>query len=708
MRKACSRNIGSILCVLAILTGILSGCAGAQPSSMTLGEWITLLDQKAGISAFSQAEPYFLNVSKESPYFEAVQSAVEWSVLDTGTPFDPEAVLTREWTAYTLMNLSERDVKGESSVKIRDISKSAFPKHVSSAVASGLMPLDDNDRFEPRKAIDRETALACLSAVCAGINHREIQDPHNEITFDDAAVFTDEVPEEINAEEGTASFSEDADIREGQYLTAGDPAHPDAVYRITEVNKTEEGKTAAIEPAAVEEIVESIDAAESFSVDFSTARIVDSMDGMVIQDFAEETAGENGLRLMAKKNEGTTKTHNVNGYQITYSVKPTGVRVLVEKETKGGMMITGDLTVSNVRPSYIWKTENGKIRDGYFRIDFIASENLGADIASYKELYGDFSRVDPQNFLGTVRNLFQEKQNCAEITLPLAKITVPVPNAPVLSVDMQLQLTLRAYGKAQLTLSQDCTVGMEIRDGNMRDISRCDMKAQASIEAKTGILGGVNIAMDLAGMGIADVTTEAGGEAGVSSILHLYDKEGNHTSASTDVPPDILNDLSDGNENVFACADISAYKTIDIKLNSPDTLAGRNGLSTTIVLADEKNGALIPELNGHYENGHKVAKCTRGERIKPKDTGPVVESDQIRIDSYSLIADPGQTKKIKVTALPKGYTVKDLVVTSLDPSVASAKGTSVTAVGEGSTIIRIRTKDNKYEISCSILVRHKE
>ncbi len=703
MHRACRYSVFSAV-VPAVLTVTLSGCSAQPEETMTLGEWITLLDQKSGIICSENAEPYYFNVPKDSPYFEAVQAAVEWSVLDVSAPFDPDQVLTREWTAYTLMNLSDRDVRGDSNVRIRDLNASAFPKHVSAAVAGGLFTLDKNERFRPKAAVDRNEAMNCLGVITERINHEPDIVKSADYDFSDDIEFTEEAPEETDEENMTALFDRNAEVRAGQYCTSG-TGETDAVYRIREVAEDENGIHASIEPAKAENVFESIDAADSFVVDFTTAEIIDEIDGSVIQASADQSAdtAENTSAGVY----GYVKTHEINGYKISYSVTATGIKAEVTKRTPHGLDVTGNLMISSVKPSYRWKTENGVIRDGFFKMEFQSSENLGAEAESYKKLYGDFSGVDPKNFLGTIRNLFHEKSDAAEITIPLARITVPVPSSPVLTIAMQLQLTVRATGKAQLSLTQDNCIGMEIRDGHMRQISESGMKANASLYADTSILGGVSAGMKLAGMALADIALEAGASAKADAVIHLYDSEQKHTvMKANDIPSDLIDDLADGNENVLTCADITAFKTIDIKLNSTDTLAGRAGLSRTIVLADEDSGTIIPGINGHMENGHYVSKCTRKDRMKTADAGSVIESDQIRIQTYSLIADPGETKEIRITAMPKGYSAKDLVFTSDSPSVASVSGNHITAHNEGAAIIRISTSDGKYTVSCSILVRH--
>ncbi len=704
MHRVCRYSV-ILQAVTAILASVLSGCAASPVATMTLGEWITLLDQKAGLSSSDNSEPYYLNVTESSPYFEAVQAAVEWNVLDGTAPFDPDQVLTREWTAYTLMNLSERDVKQDTNVSIRDLNASMFPKHVSASVAHGLLSLDRHDRFLPREPIDRTEALNCLSVIAEQIDRRSVFDPHLEYEFNEEAEFTEEEPEVLDPADNTAVFRPDAVVEKGQYFTTGTPEHPEAVYRIKETEVKEDGIHADIEPAKAEEVFSSIDTAETFEVDFTKAKIIDAIDGTVIQD------AESALEFAspaAVRSFGYEKTHEINGYHISYSVSATGIKAEVKRKTKNGLEVFGNLMISSVKPSYRWKTENGTIQDGYFTMEFQSAENLGASIDSYKKLYGDFSKVEPGNFLGTIRNLFQEHADPADITLPLAKIEIPVPSQPLLSVLMQLELTIRATGKAQLALSQDNCIGMEIRDGHLRRIGHSDMDAKAFLQADTSLLGGVKMAMKLAGMTIADMKTEAGAKAKADAQVHLYDSQNNHSVLHADgIPSDLIDDLSDGNENVFSCTDITAFKTVGIRFNSPDTLAGRAGLSGVLMLVTEDNGEMIPGLNGHWENGHRVAKCTRKDRPQTKDSGPVVESDQIRITDYSMILDPGETKSIQIRALPKGYAVKDLVLTSDNPGVAETSGLAVTGKTEGSSIIHIRTSDRKYEISCSVLVRHK-
>ena len=96
---------------------------------MTNGEWLTELTAQAGITYYQQEEPYFLNITSNSPYFTVVQSSVEWELLNPSKAFNPSATLTREMVAYTLMNLISRTHEGSSDT-IKDLQDCSYPDQV--------------------------------------------------------------------------------------------------------------------------------------------------------------------------------------------------------------------------------------------------------------------------------------------------------------------------------------------------------------------------------------------------------------------------------------------------------------------------------------------------------------------------------------------------------------------------------------------------
>lgn len=102
MHRACRSNTASFIVIACIFLTLVSACKTKEISSITLSDWIIMLDEDAGIDSYTQKTPYFINVSKDDECFDAVQAAVEWGVLEQSYAFDPDEVLTKEyWLLFT-------------------------------------------------------------------------------------------------------------------------------------------------------------------------------------------------------------------------------------------------------------------------------------------------------------------------------------------------------------------------------------------------------------------------------------------------------------------------------------------------------------------------------------------------------------------------------------------------------------------------------
>ena len=158
-------SIRHFLCLITtVLILLYCGCAKEPENPVTCGEWIRLINEKAGLMPEFRPEPYYVNITSSSEYFASVQTAVEWGILDTGYPFDPDQYLNRELTAYTLMNLADRhdtDIKTD----IKDLNNTIYADSVKNAVASGLMHTDTRGLFHPKTIVEKQEAEALLDQI---------------------------------------------------------------------------------------------------------------------------------------------------------------------------------------------------------------------------------------------------------------------------------------------------------------------------------------------------------------------------------------------------------------------------------------------------------------------------------------------------------------------------------------------------------------
>ena len=660
---------------------------------MTNGEWLTELTTQAGITYYQQEEPYFLNITSNSPYFTVVQSSVEWELLNPSKAFNPSATLTREMVAYTLMNLISRTHEGSSDT-IKDLQDCSYPDQVKAAVASGLMSLDVRQRFRPKDEISKEEAFGYLAQVIDIVNNRKFTDTQTTVQLKDDVQFADDEPKQFDEEGLTALFASDSSIRNGMYI-----AYDDAYYRVVNCEYTNQGILTTLEQVNMEDVIEQFDIQGGTDLEFNHAKIVDG-NGNVVQEGTEQS---HSLSLMSTSL--INHTFDINGFRIALKGTTSSLHAEVSKQLQVGGLLYANAALDNLHIQYKWDKDEDRIQYGYLKADFTTSENIGLRNGMYKELYGDFSKLNPKDFISTIQNIFSTKQEVMTDAITLCTVKIPLPNAPMVSVVMKLNLNIYATGKAELSFVQNHVLGCEIRNGNMRIISDHSKQATASIRAETGITLGTNLALHAFNQNIMDAEIDAGAKGYFHTKTYLYNEEGKAEPLDIDVQPDLVEELSEGNPDIKVCTELNAYWLCNLKLNSSNSLAGRFGFGRNIPIFSESNAPLFPKGKVTYENWMSVDHCSCEDREKVPNVEAIQVKKRITLKDYSLIAGVGVSARIQVSGLPEGYTVEDLIYISKNTDIAEV-GLDGEVIGKksGGTDILIQTKDKKHLVHCHILV----
>ena len=678
-----------VLCMLVPFVG----CKKKVTDTMTNGEWLTELTTQAGITYYQQDEPYFLNITSNSPYFTVVQSSVEWELLNPSKAFNPSATLTREMVAYTLMNLISRTHEGSSDT-IKDLQDCSYPDQVKAAIASGLMSLDERQRFRPKDEISKEEAFGYLAQVIDIVNNRKFTDTQTTVQLKDDVQFTDDEPKQFDEEGLTALFESDSSIRNGMYI-----AYDDAYYRVVNCEYTNQGILTTLEQVNMEDVIEQFDIQGGTDLEFNHAKIVDG-NGNIVQEGTEQN---HSLSLMS-----TTlinHTFDINGFRVSLKGTTNSLHAEVSKQLKVGGLLYANAALDNLHIQYKWDKDEDRIQYGYLKADFTTSENIGLRNGMYKELYGDFSKLNPKDFISTIQNIFSTKQEVMTDTITLCTVKIPLPNAPMVSVVMKLNLNIYATGKAELSFVQNHVLGCEIRNGNMRIISDHSKQATASIRAETGITLGTNLALHAFNQNIMDAEIDAGAKSYFKTRTYLYNDEGKAEPYDIDVQPDLVEELSEGNPDIKVCTELNAYWLCNLKLNSSNSLAGRFGFGRNIPIFSESNAPLFAKGKVTYENWMSVDHCSCEDREKVPNVEAIQVKKRITLKDYSLIAGVGVSARIQVSGLPEGYTVEDLIYISKNTDIAEVSlDGEVIGKKSGGTDILIQTKDKKHLVHCHILV----
>jgi hypothetical protein len=685
---------------LALSTG-LYGCQKKVQDPLRLGEWVMEISEAAGLSDSAAEKPYFINIPRDSPYYEAVQSCVDWQVLSTEEAFDPEASLDRGWTAATLVRLAGIETKDTDS-SIHDIQESPFAKEISSAVSRGLMKTDERHLFHPDEVISGKQAEGLLASVIAFMDEPEIEENTTEIEWEEGIAETTAQPLSIDEEKKQALFRSEDHIQEGNLFS-----YPsEGMRKIGKVESiAEDGRTVTFQEADLLEESKEVNLEGSANLNFDEAEVI-SGDGTVLQQKSGKDDAASHIQLSAF--HAKQKTFQAAGFEIRLSWGNGRITAEASRQMPHGTDLYAGVKINNFHIDYKWKSRKEDVSNAYFKVKFNSEEDVGVRNGFTRKLYADLSKVKPENFVSSLAGAFAERSDQTEAAFPLAKIRVPVPGTGVLNVCLSLDLHLYATGKAEISLTQQNALGCEVRNGAMRLIRNHDNDAKAEVRGSTGATAGIKAALDLASASLMDVLLEAGAKADVSTTAHLYDREGHKTSRKMEVAADAAESAADGNPDVLVCSDIDAHWVADLKVNSGSTLLGKMGMRTSLNLLNRENAPLIPGLNHHYENGHAVDHCTRKDRHKLAETSGIRVARKICVGSYAMVVHPQSAKEIHVTGLPQGYGTEDLIFRSEDASIASVSADgSVQAVKSGSTRIHIATRDGKHEISISILVPEK-
>ena len=676
-----------IIKVLLIIIS-LSGC-NKKIEKITIGEWLKIVSEKSNITHYVSENPYYINIDKNNKYFKDVQSLVEWEVLDTKFPLKLDEYLNKEFLAYTLSGLYGGELDG---ISVKDSKDSIYSKQIEKVISLGILELDFRNCFNPKELIDKNYAIEVLDKVVNYINDFKETDLQTNYNWKDDLNIVEINP--IHFDESTNEIILD----KNNQVNSGEIIHfyyLDKEYykQVEEILEDEKNIKAILSDPYIEDIFEEFKINENFDVNFDDA---------IIEPFNEsEITSYNKMYDVINLN--SNNSFKFKDFNINYKASGSTFSVDISKKNKHSIMYA-NASIFNLKPKIQWDFKNFNNSNGFFKIDFDSNLSFGVKKENSKNIYGDFSKIDSSNFLKTIQNIFVD--DSVKNTIPICKIKVPIPNMPTATVTLKLLINFFASGKIELSIANVHSVGMEIKNKNIRIISNhknnTDFIIKSSAKTSLGFLSSFNIF----NQDIIDISLNAGANATLNSTIHLFDNEGNINSVKSNLPGDFLYDISENNKNVKMCFDMRLHKVLEIEFNSSSTLANKFGLNKKIVIFDEKNGNLLKGLQIHMENWQFVDKCTRNKSYIKNKNKLEINSDKLSIKDYSIILNKNEHKKIEILQIPKGYSKNDIKFEINNTKIAEINDKGI-VVGKdiGNAIVLIKTSDEKYVVKCHILCK---
>lgn len=676
-----------IQCILCLFCIVCCSCSKKENESITLLDWIQILNDKAGITSYTETNPYFPRITKDSTYYADVQAAVEWGVLEQAHPFLETQVLNKEWTAYTLVNLLGS--ADSNSIQIDDLSTTHFPLQVQTSIKNGLFTLDRKNQFHPAEVMDKETAIDLLKKVVDTINNRQIKETKTNITWKENTQVLDVDPIMYHQDQQMIEIEDDIQLNPGQLIHFYDDSSE--YYYVVD---HQDGQSLYLDDVDLMSYTQNMDLSGSSELNFDQATIEDN-NGDIIQEYSSV----NPISLCSSRS--LQKTFHIDEYNVVITASSSSVKAEVNRTLPHGSKVYASVKLNGAKVDYQFSSKEKNIDDAYFKVEFSSEESLGLKNGSYKNLYGDFSEFDANDFVSSIQKMYVEKKDVVESTLELCKIKLPIPNAPLMNVTISLNLNMHVSGKVSLSLNQTSSIGCEIRNGNMRMIHEFDHSHSNQLKANVGMSSGVMFGLNLTSLRLMDASLNAGAEATFKTSLHLYQND-EYNVVETDAGLDVVDELADGNPNVLVCSDLSANTVIYLKMNSAKSQLGKIGFTKRINLVKQ---SLLPKGKTHLENFQFVSKCTRKQREKGTKLETLTVTKKIKLKEYSMVVHVSKAKAIQIIGLPEGYTKDDLEYISSNEDVAKTDANgNIIGKSAGSSVITVATNDGKHYIKCNVIV----
>ncbi len=441
-----------------------------------------------------------------------------------------------------------------------------------------------------------------------------------------------------------------------------------------------------------DEIIEDLYIQDSFELNMDEA--IDIPGG----EIEESVYTNNSRNLLASSKR---KSFKAKGYNVSYSFSKSNINARISKNTNGVNMFF-DIAISGIKSSYKWNYKSGKLDDAYFKVSYKTVEEVGVSIGRYKNYYLDLKDKDASSFLSSIKSITSKYDDEVEASIKICEIKTPIAGIPSLYFNVDVLAKIYTSGKVEIVFSNDKVSGFEIKDGNFRLINDDDRDVDFKIGSTSKAVLGLNFNIQALGKYLMDVELDAGIKGKVSTTLHVYDSDDNHSIQESDLVYSTVDELSYENEDVKVCGDISLNWLLEFRINTSKTLLYKLGFWYKKEILNEKNQLFGNKT--HIENFVLVDKCTRKDRLKKSKENTIISSDKILLEKYSKVVVKNDSYTIEIKALPSGYSSSDLLYTSKDTSIASVGNGVVNAIELGACEIVISTSDGKYSTSLNILV----
>lgn len=664
-----------LLCVLSItVCFLISGCGDKKTKDsdakdntsevskeFSRDDYIGLLGKEFGYEDYVSETALFSDVKSSNKYYSQIQACSEWGIIESSGKFKPNDSVK---LGYAI----------ETSVKAIGMDNMSNGENVVSGdelISFYVDNIAQIDVSNPEAKLDEKTAAQIIQYAVEYRNNMEIPQKCEYELVD-------------GVKEGKADILLNYDGKTGVINNASDYKVGDIIYW----EASESNPPMAVKIKSIENDIFTYEAPDIEEV-YSTLEISGTYDGtiMTARSASEGADVEIGQKLYDE----------VNGYGVSNKTSDYQLQMLSNnvKVDKGANYVKFTATANskykgNNSNASTTGTIVAEIKDIKVTLDYDTDHVINPD-------YVNANVTFDTNVSSTITGEFSK-------SIPLGEVWINVAGP----VQLRLVLTANvgANGEVSISYTTDNALNVGYKKGaglqkSFTSTPSLDFEAEATVTAEVtalvDLVVGFNILWTNCSQSIINAQVTTG-------LVAIGKTEG-----------DLLSEEP-------MCTDVIVYVPLRWGINQESCIltAISSKLKYKATVWDSENSKF--KLHLHFEDGARSAndECTRGkgEEVVQDDVDEkgdpfdeleffefeMIDFDFIKLESNLIMLNENESKSINVISIPEGYEESDLIYEVQDTTVCSVTNNSVTAVGAGSTVVKVKTSDGTYSTTVSVTV----
>ena len=538
------RLISIILLIATLFTfaSPLAGCSAKNDTVLTVGQWLMMINDAFGMQSYIEEKPYFENISSSSPYYETVQIAAEWDVVDKNAAIDVEKTLTWETALVTLVNAGNF-VDAESGNE----------KKVKYAIEN----FDESIRdYWMNRNIQYQKAVVLLATAQEKWANKRYDENIENISYNENVIdLADSVKTDyaVNGNQVAISSELVGEIEEGDVYVLQSQDNPlEYTYYKAEQISTSNGTTYisnSDEELELEDVAEEIQLQGTIIPTAENTVICDG-NGNVIGGPSvvnqEYTGGTPKVELLGYTPTALSNKHTfkIDGYEISLSYDLNGeidMKIEVEtdnllpKDKPGELKAAASFAINQLKVSHDFDFGIVKgLKSAMLKVDYEVQNEFGASYSGKPiDLVAapKYSNGNGKFLTNFKRAVMKDRGSSGAQTIASKKTikicSLNIYNAGVAKICLDVNLQVALDGSFTVSITYSGTSGVEYKNGNLRFIKSNKKSVEAELKAKAEVTLGFGPALYLVGLKkqLLGIEARLGVGAKASVKWHLADAE---------------------------------------------------------------------------------------------------------------------------------------------------------------------------------------